>query len=199
MKQSRFSLSCGVWLLALLMVNPSLQAAKKKRAVSKKEPAKAVVLMKDEHLRDKIDQEIADLRETFSQLGPHIQCVGHRLPQHALRQHLLYQRQAGLANVAQPFFRALLALLRTFLHGEATPACVAVDQKQCVHARDHSDRRRVPRIHLHRVDELAPCVRPTADAHQLGPTDVVIRLVTVGLQNPFPLSEKLAWPLAPAP
>src|ERR1022692_4451544 len=62
MKQSRFSLSCGVWLLALLMVNPSLQAAKKKRAVSKKEPAKAVVLMKDEHLRDKIDQEIADLR-----------------------------------------------------------------------------------------------------------------------------------------
>ena len=44
------------------MVNPSLQAAKKKRAVAKKEPAKAVVLMKDDHLRDKIDQEIADLR-----------------------------------------------------------------------------------------------------------------------------------------
>jgi hypothetical protein len=67
MKQSRFSLSCGVWLLALLMVNPSLQAAKKKRAVAKKEPAKAVVLMKDDHLRDKIDQEIADLRnEVYS-------------------------------------------------------------------------------------------------------------------------------------
>jgi hypothetical protein len=62
MKQSRFSLSWGVWLLALLMVNPSLQAAKKKRAVAKKEPVKAVVLMKDDHLRDKIDQEIADLR-----------------------------------------------------------------------------------------------------------------------------------------
>src|ERR1700682_1594005 len=61
MKQSRLSLSC-VWLLALLMVNPSLQAAKKKRAVAKKEPAKAIVLMKDDHLRDKIDQEIADLR-----------------------------------------------------------------------------------------------------------------------------------------
>jgi hypothetical protein len=63
MKQSRFFLAYAVWLLALVLTNPSLQAAKKKRVVAKKEnPARVLVQHKDEHFQEKIEQEIADLR-----------------------------------------------------------------------------------------------------------------------------------------
>jgi hypothetical protein len=59
MKQSRFLLNCAVWLLALLTVNPSLPATKKKQTVARKEhPAQ----QKDEHSQEKTEQEVKDLR-----------------------------------------------------------------------------------------------------------------------------------------
>jgi hypothetical protein len=65
MKQRRFllRLSCAVSLLALLAVNPALEAARKKQATPKKErPANQPSRSEGELFRQKIEQEIQDLR-----------------------------------------------------------------------------------------------------------------------------------------
>ncbi len=62
MKSSRLLLSCAVWILALLMVNASLQAAKKKHVVAKKEHTERVSQQKDENVQEKIEKEISNLR-----------------------------------------------------------------------------------------------------------------------------------------
>src|ERR1035438_444809 len=58
-----------------------------------------------------------------------------------------------------------------------------------------SARRAVLRIHFHRVDKLAPRVRPTSHVHHLLPANAVVSLISVSLQNSFPLTQKLAWTL----
>ena len=75
---------------------------------------------------------------------------------------------------------------------------IAIDQKQRVHARDHLHSLSVLRIQFHRVDELAPRVRPASHVRQLRPADILVCRIPVGLQNPFPFPEKLARTL-PAP
>ena len=77
-------------------------------------------------------------------------------------------------------------------------ACVTIHQEQRVHARDHGDRLGIFGIYLHCVDEFAPRVRPTTHVHQLRPADAVVGLVTIGLQNPFPVAENLSRPIATA-
>ena len=100
--------------------------------------------------------------------------------------HLGGPRIGVLAAQGQAFVCAQLALPR-----------LTVDQKQRVHARDHVDGLRVLRIHFHRIDKLAPRVRPASDMHHLRPPDVVVGLIAVGLQNAFPLAQKLLRTLAP--
>lgn len=46
----------------MLVVNPSLQAAKKKHVVAKKEHPARVIEQKDENVQEKIEKEIGDLR-----------------------------------------------------------------------------------------------------------------------------------------
>src|ERR1700681_1526433 len=77
-------------------------------------------------------------------------------------------------------------------------ARVTVDEKQRVHARDHVDRGGILRIHLDRVDKFAPRVRPATYVHHLWPTDIVIGLIAVGLQNPSQWGENLPGPRPPA-
>ena len=80
----------------------------------------------------------------------------------------------------------LAAQRSTLLPAQPLLARVAIHQEQRVHARDHLDRCAIFRIHLHRIDELAACVRPAAHVDQAWPAYLVIGLVTVGLQNPVP-------------
>ena len=62
MKPSGLLLSCAVWILALLMMNPSLQAAKKKHVAAKKEHPERVIQQKGEDAQEKIEKEISNLR-----------------------------------------------------------------------------------------------------------------------------------------
>jgi hypothetical protein len=51
---------------------------------------------------------------------------------------------------------------------------------------------------FHRIDKLAACVRPAPHMHHLRPADIVVALIAIGLQNPFPLTQELARTFAPA-
>ena len=84
----------------------------------------------------------------------------------------------------------LAAQRRALLRAQLLLARVAIDQKQRVHARDHRDRCAVLRIHFHRIDELAPRVRPAAHVNQARPAHLIVGLVAVGLQNPVPVFQK---------
>ena len=75
----------------------------------------------------------------------------------------------------------LAAQGRALLRVQLLLACLAIDQKQRIHARDHRDGRAVFRIHFHRVDKLAPRVRPAAHMNQLRPADLIVSLIAVGL------------------
>ena len=78
------------------------------------------------------------------------------------------------------------------------PARFAVHQKQRVHAHHHLRRFGVLRLQLHRIDELTPRVRPAAHMHKLRPAHAVVGLIAVGLQNPFPVAQKLQRTIPPA-
>jgi len=57
----------------------------------------------------------------------------------------------------------------------------AINQEQCIHARDHRDGGPVLRIHFHGINKLPPRMRPAADVHQFRAADIVVGRVSIGL------------------
>ena len=101
-------------------------------------------------------------------------------------------------NLVHPRLRVFAAQCGAFVRAQLLLPRVAIHQKQRVHARDHRDRRAVFRIHFHRIDELAPRMRPAAHVNQTRSAHLVIRLITVGLQNPIPILEEFRGTIAAA-
>jgi hypothetical protein len=90
------------------------------------------------------------------------------------------------------------ALRETFVRAQFTLAGVAANQERRIHARDHRHRFGILWIQFHRVDELAPRVRPTSHLHQLRPADIVAGRIAIGLQNAFPSPEEFTRTLTSA-
>src|ERR1700674_5842397 len=101
-------------------------------------------------------------------------------------------------NLGGPRFGVLAAQGQTFINAQLLLACGTIHQEQGIHARDHVDRIAIFWIYLHRLDKLAARVRPTAQMYQLLSADIVVGLIAIGLQNPFPLAQELARTLASA-
>ena len=77
--------------------------------------------------------------------------------------------------------RVFATQIRTLLHIQLLLTCLAIHQKQRIHARDHRDGRAVFRIHFHCVNELSPRMRPAAHMDQTGSAHLIVSLVAVSL------------------